>query len=211
MRCVRLLTVFVASSLAAVAQAVPPLDCQSCNRPDLPDYARNFTGAADTVTFDGINYPSPYTFDGFTQLFLALNQKLPPYAYGIQSVEALRPNGRIDQVLYWEMFEPDKLQRAATKSSLSQKDYVAVGLYRFGTVNGTSTYNDTYTALSMQGCKASATADENKGEASWKIECKVLADVLTELGIPAGEHPFIAAILDTSPSKKVKLGAKVPF
>jgi hypothetical protein len=198
-----LLAIFLATP--AGAASVPY--CNTCDRPDLPDHnASRFSVPVALVS--GV-----FTVSGSSYALLHLNQSGPPHASGGRHMSGSNTIGNkfIEDVIFWEMFEPDKLQRSTDKASLSQKNGVAVGVYHYS-LSGGLDFAYTYTASSVEGCSASASSDAKKQQAQWKVQCGVLGDVLTSVGVSSSlVRTFVSLVLDTPLTKKLKLGAKAPF
>jgi hypothetical protein len=212
MRKLGILAVALAPMLAAsAAGAAPPLDCQSCNRPDLPDVNALFHVFVDSVQFDLAQH---YTVDGTSTAALHLgDETIAPYAIASRSMGGYRSDGNryIFERLFWVIFEPDKLQRSAGKSSLSQKDHVGVGVLHYSLSYGMP-YTTLYSASPVEGCSASVSLDQKKQQMESKFQCLPLGPLLDAVGLASNSlsRLFLPLVLEMPLDKKVKFSAKGP-
>jgi hypothetical protein len=109
-------------------------------------------------------------------------------------------NGNTGAQVSWALYEPDKVKRSNSGGSMSQKRWVALGIYTYN-VTYSGSYSYFSTGTTVEDCKASTSYKADKKTegfpatgAKWSAKCKNLDD--TGITLPVPVEARLRAIFD---------------
>jgi len=201
MRSRKLFILALASS--ALFFGAPEAQAQA-DRPDIPDLG--FTGVAvqNSIVAPATDDDSNVAVYVTQQLVTFFNRNTYIFAYAARNV--IGPNNGF---MLLNLYEPDKIQRKADKTSLKQKTFVT-GYVAFSTA-ATGGFASIATAnAAAVDCKGQVKLEHsNVGVISafkWNFQCKEA--VITSLGFSPAQLLALEAVFGTA--KKLKLSNKSP-